>query len=434
MENIVGYEAEKKRIEDIADVFKNSQKYKEKGIYVPKGLVLSGPAGVGKTMFAHYLAELSQARLFSFSPAIGKHAARENAQKIKTLFEEAKMSIPSIVFVDEVNNYLPSSFFESDRTKDFMATLLKALDGDGYEGIMFIGTCIDTRDIPSPVLRSGRVDEHIVLSKPDLKTRKAMIDYYLSKIDIKHDFDTKALAYKTSGLVGADIKNLVNMTARIAISSGKGKITISDCLESIYTIRCKDIKRENHSNDQELVAIHEIGHLIVGKILLGNSCDVTIDNYDYIKGMVCPNEEDDDDDDDDKGNLVVAHDKEFYLNQIATLLGGKAAEDIYIGSSSSGCSEDIDRCLDIVEDLTESGMLGFDFINLQNTERKTDWSEKHKRRLERKTESIFKESYKAACKILKACPSLLKELVEALIDKTVLVAEDSDEIFKKYGL
>ena len=105
MDKIIGYEAEKKRTKDIADVFKNSKKYKEKGIYVPKGLLLSGPAGVGKTMLAHYLAELSGAKLFSFSPSVGKDSSKENATKIKALFEEAKNVTPSIVFVDEFNTY-----------------------------------------------------------------------------------------------------------------------------------------------------------------------------------------------------------------------------------------------------------------------------------------------------------------------------------------
>ena len=125
MTTIIGYEAEKKRIEDIANILKNFGSFKKRGIQIPKGLLLSGPAGVGKTMFAKHLAELSGAYFLSFSPATGQDSNQENAQKIKMLFEEAKTKTPSIVFVDELNSYLPSSYFDSDRTNDFLATLLK---------------------------------------------------------------------------------------------------------------------------------------------------------------------------------------------------------------------------------------------------------------------------------------------------------------------
>ena len=431
MMTIIGYEAEKKRIEDIANILKNSTSFKKKGIQIPKGLLLSGPAGVGKTMFAKYLAELSGANFYSFSPSTNKNSNQENAHKIKSLFEEAKVKTPSIVFVDELNSYLPNSFFDSDRTNDFLATLLKALDGDGYEGIMFIGTCIDSEYVPSQVLRSGRIDEHIVLSKPDLKTRKAMFEYYLSKIDIKYEVDIKTLAYKTSGLVGADIKNIVNMTSRTAVSNNKNIVTIDDFLESIYSIRFKDIKRNNNEDSQNRIAIHEIGHLVLGKYLLGCSYDVTIDSYDYIKGVVTPVDKDDDD---ESAQNIDTHCKTYFYCQIITSLGGKAAEELYLGSSSSGCYEDINKCLDLIEHLAETGMLGFNFINLSNSDDRREWSERQKRAFERKTKSILKKSYKTALKILKRYPDLIKELVDLLLDKTVLIAEDSDSVFKKYGV
>ena len=433
MENIVGYEAEKKRIEDIANILKKHDYYKKKGIYIPKGLLLSGPAGVGKTMLAHYLIDLSGAKLFSFSPSACQDNSKENAHKLKDLFEEAKKECPSIVFVDELNSYLPSQYFDSDRTNDFLSTLLKALDGDGYEGIMFDATCIDSDDIPSQALRSGRIDEHIVLSKPDLKTRKAIIEHYLSKIDFEYEVDTKTLAYKTSGFVGADIKNLVNMASRIAIGNEKEKITANDFFESIYSIRLKDIKRQNGNDDQQRIAIHEVGHLIIGKYLLGCSYDVTIDNYDYIKGIVMPLD-DKDEDEDNRNQSPDTHSKLFYYYQIVTSLGGKAAEELYFDSPSSGCSADLDKCLDIIDHLAETGMLGFNYVNLANTSRKDYWSEKQRRLVEKKTKAILKKAYKLAQRILKQCPTLMKELVKLLLEKTVLVAEDSDAVFEEYGM
>ena len=226
MNEIIGYEIEKSRIEEIADVFKNKEKYQQKGIAIPKGLMLTGPAGVGKTMFAKYLTKISGATLFVFSPSTDENANLENAAKLKKLYEEAKHHTPAIVFVDELDEYMPDDYFRTDRNSDFLATILQALDGDGYEGIMFVGACIHISSIPQQVIRSGRVDESIVLSRPNLETRGKMISYYLSKIHIGYSFDVSKLANKTSGFVGADIKNLVNITCRSAIQKNKSDLSL----------------------------------------------------------------------------------------------------------------------------------------------------------------------------------------------------------------
>ena len=424
MNKIIGYEIEKKRIEEIADVLKNHEKYQQRGITIPKGLLLSGPAGVGKTMFAKYLAEMSSAAFFNFSPSSGDDTSLENAAKLKKLFEEAKKHTPSIVFVDELDNYLPDYYFNSDRNRDFLATILKALDGDGYEGIMFVGACIDYRDIPSQVIRSGRIDESIILFRPNIETRREMINYYLSKVDLKVDFDIRILANRTSGFVGADIKNLVNMTSRIAVRTNRTSLTLDDFIESIYTIRHKDIKKDNDEHEKYQIALHEIGHLIVGRVLLHRSFDVTIDSYDYIKGMVVSL----DDDSTDVDN------KDYYINQITTSLGGKAAEDICLKSSTSGCYSDINKAIRIIENMFQCGMCGFQYLDFALSDDRCDWSQKQVLKVEKKTKQILDKCYKLAKVIIRHHLSLVYELADILMDKTVMVAEESDAIFKDYGM
>ena len=425
MNKIIGYELEQKRIEEIADVLKNKEKYQDKGIYIPKGLMLSGPAGVGKTMFAKYLAELSHAKLYIFSPAAGQNAQLENATKLKMLFEEAKKCTPSIIFVDELDSYLPDTYFKTDRNNDFLATLLKALDGDGYEGIMFVATCIDYDDIPSQVIRSGRVDESIVLFHPDVETRTEMIKYYLSKVDVQIDFDCKMLAYKTSGFVGADIKNLINMTSRIAIRKGKTNLSIDDFMECIYTIRHKDIKRDNSEDEKHRIAIHEVGHLIVGRVIFKKSFDVTIDNYDYIKGMVSSLDDDDESSPDDKN---------FYLGQIITCLAGRASEDYFFKSTTAGCYSDINKSLRIIDHMFDCGMFGYGYLDLARSNDRSEWSGLQRLIVERKARRILQHSYKEAKKIIKRLSPIIIELTKMLIDKTVLVAEETNIIFEKYGI
>ena len=425
MEHIIGYETEKRRIEEIADVLKNKEKYQEKGIYIPKGLLLSGPAGVGKTMFAKYLADLSGAKFYAFTPSDGENAQLENAAKLKMLFEEASKNTPSIIFVDELDSYLPDYYYKSDRSNDFLAALLKALDGEGYEGIMFVGACIDFDDIPDQVIRSGRIDESIILVYPDVETRHEIIDYYLSKVDISLEFDTKALAYKTTGFVGADIKNLVNMASRIAIRKGESHLSLDDFMECIYTIRHKDIKRDNSEDEKYQIAIHEIGHLVVGRIMLKKSFDVTIDSYDYIKGMVSSIDDDD---------SLKSEDKLFYLSQITTCLGGKASEEHFFNSTTSGCYSDINKSLRIIERMFRCGMFGYRYLDLAISNDRSEWSNLLRKKVERKTINILQKSYKIAKRIIKQSEPLIIELVKLLMDKTVMVAEETNSIFEKYGI
>lgn len=432
MENIIGYELEKERIKGLADVLKNHNKYKEKGIYIPKGLLLTGPAGVGKTMFAKYLAELSNAKLFIFTPSAEDDSNLKNSQKIKKLFEKAKTNTPAIIFVDEFDNYMPDDYFDSDERSDFLAATLKALDGEGYEGIMFVAACIDRSDLPSEVLRSGRIDEHIRLSKPDIKTRKQIIDYYESFIDINFNIDSTVISYKTPGFVGADLKNLVNMVSRIAISKNQNTVNLSDFLESIYTIENKDIKRPNkNEGDKFLCAVHEVGHLLVGKIKLNESSDVTVDSYDYVKGMTSPIERYDVED--HEYYSLNTQNKKYYLNLISVILAGMAAEKM-IFKTVTGSQYDIKRSVKMVKETFKDGHFGMKFINLTDFDDRDDFSERRKNLFDYKSFKIIRYCYKDALKTIKKNKKLFSELVNALMEKTVLISEESDEIFAKYGL
>lgn len=428
---IIGYQAEKDRIEGIADVFVNREKYSEKGVNIPKGLLLSGPAGVGKTMFATYLAKLAGATFLQFNPALGKGSQTENAQKLKMLFEEAKTKTPAIIFVDEIDNYLPQNDVFSDRKSDFLSALLKALDGEGYQDILFIGACVDNDCLPFPLLRSGRLDEQIVFTYPDCATRKKMIEYYYSLTKMKVDFDYKALAYKTAGFVGADIKNLVNMSSRIAVRRNQDTISFDDILESIYTIKYKDIRRKNHGDEKYEIAVHEVGHLVVGKVLMSQSYDVTIDGYDYIKGITSPSYDDDNDDDDDWA--TSSENKETLNNEIAVSLAGKAATEMFLDKHIGGCYSDIKKSQSIIDYMLSSGLYGFKYIDIGDTSDRGYWSNRQKRLNEKKTLVILNNNYKIAKRILRRNKELVMRLVDELIDRTVLISEESDKIFKEYG-
>ena len=432
MENIIGYELEKQRVEGLADILKNHNKYKEKGVYIPKGLLLTGPAGVGKTMFAKYLAELSGAKLFIFTPSAEDDTELKNSQKIKKLFEKAKNNTPAIIFVDEFDNYMPDDYFDSDERSDFLAATLKALDGEGYEGIMFVAACIDRDDIPDEVLRSGRIDEHIRLSKPDVCIRKEIIDYYESKVGLTFDVNSSVIAYKTPGFVGADLKNLINMVSRVAISLNKDAVFLSDFLEAIYSIENKDIRRpKDDENEKLLCAVHEVGHLLLGKIKLHCSSDVTVDSYDYVKGMTSPIEKYDNEN--RKRYSLNTQNKQYYLNHIMVILAGMAAEKM-VFKTVTGSQFDINRSVKLIKETFKDGHFGFKYLCITSFDERYDWSEKHKNLFDRKTLKVIKYCYNKSLYTIKRNRKLFSELVNVLMEKTVLISEESDVIFAKYGL
>ena len=220
LKDIAGYELEKEKLKEIIYMFKNYQNYKEKGVLLSKGLILSGDPGVGKTLFAQVLANEINAPFYYIDGS--KMDNFFGVYKVNKLFKKAYKHAPAVIFIDELNSFIGDYDYESDYTNRNLSTLLKLIDGiDKKEGVFVIGATSDKDSLDKAILRSGRMDKHICLNSPDLKSRIAIFNYYLSKVDVETDkIDINYLMNLAEGFTGADIKTLINESALEALYNG----------------------------------------------------------------------------------------------------------------------------------------------------------------------------------------------------------------------
>jgi cell division protease FtsH len=449
--DIAGYASEKKELGDIVNSFKHYKEYAQKGIYLPKGLMLTGDPGTGKTLFARVLAAEAGARFYEFKAKTNFLVS--GAMKLKECFKKAKKNAPAIIFIDEIDTYLSSENFTSDSSNSFQATLLTCIDGfSASDGIMVVGATSNGDELPPALLRSGRMDIHICIPLPSKKDRVEILAFYLEGIQTPHDVNLDTIAAKCNGFTGADLKTLVNQSCSKALAHGAKKIVTEDFFEPIHNIFFQDIKRSNEPSDREFIAIHEIGHLVVGRSLLGLKGDIDIDSYgeslgstffeDHYAGEDTPKEdndgEEDDEDDDEEGGdedssekRPAIHSCEYYLDLVSAMLGGMAEEEIRYGKSLTGNSSDLNKAIQIIHSLFDTGYFGFSYLNFNLTYFQ-EVSEASAARMEKKLADVLSERYQKALDLLKEKQPLVEALLKAMEGRTLFTAEESEAVFLSF--
>ncbi len=258
LEDIAGYEEEKTEAKKIIEILKNHDKYARMGAYIPKGLILSGQPGVGKTMFAKAIACESDAPFYELE--VDEYEAESEVVKsIKELFTKARKSSPSIIFIDEFDELVMTDEFTSDYSRKITKILLSEIDGiSSSEGVLVIATTNYKSMIPSALMRSGRMDKRITIEIPSTSDRQAIFEYYLKKNNNLDDIDAHLLALKTTDFSGADIKTLINETIIDCATQGIGKITISDFERNIPVVLFQDIKKKSKMVQMTLPVIMKL--------------------------------------------------------------------------------------------------------------------------------------------------------------------------------
>lgn len=361
LNSIAGYDEEKAEAVKIINLFKNYDSLKELGVSIPKGLILSGMPGVGKTLMAKVIAAEANVPLFEYE-AMEDDSQEKSITNLRDLFEKARENAPAIVFIDELDELVCSYDYMSDFTRTMLKTLLTEIDGvKNSEGILTIATTNDYYRIPMPLLRSGRMDKHIEFDLPDLEARQAILELYSKDNKLLTDVDYKEIAIRTNTFSGADLKTLVNETLLQTVSTNKDKVSNSDFYDVIPTILFKGIRKRDHGTSIDQVCYHELGHFICEYKLNNNVSEVSVERIGNVEGHIRPIY---------GRNSYKILSYEECKNKAIVALGGYAAEKIFMGQAYTGNSGDFENFEEIITEMAVSGMLGTKYIFSMNGRRR----------------------------------------------------------------
>ncbi|GMA48095.1 ATP-dependent zinc metalloprotease FtsH [Tetragenococcus muriaticus] len=355
--DVAGAEEEKQELVEVVEFLKDPRRFSELGARIPAGVLLEGPPGTGKTLLAKAVAGEAGVPFYSISGSdFVEMFVGVGASRVRDLFDTAKKNAPAIIFIDEIDAVARQRGAGMggghDEREQTLNQLLVEMDGfEGNEGVIVISATNRSDVLDPALLRPGRFDRQILVGRPDVKGREAILRVHARNKPISKDVDLKTVAQQTPGFSGADLENVLNESALVAARRGKKNIDASDIDEAEDRVIAGPAKKDHVVNkrEREMVAFHEAGHTIVGLVLSRARVvhKVTIIPRGRAGGyMIALPKEDQ--------NLMT---KDDLTEQIAGLLGGRAAEEIVFGSQSTGASNDFEQATNIARSMvTQYGM------------------------------------------------------------------------------
>ena len=439
-DQVAGLDEEKKELSEIVDFLKNPQKYTELGARIPKGVLLVGPPGTGKTHISRAVAGEAGVPFFSISGSdFVEMFVGVGASRVRDLFDDAKRNAPCIVFIDEIDavgrRRGAGIGGGNDEREQTLNQLLVEMDGfDLNEGIIVLAATNRPDVLDPAILRPGRFDRQVTISVPDVKGREAIFELYAKNKPIDENVDLSVLAKRTPGFTPADIENMMNEAALLTARRNGTIIHMHDLEEAITRVIAGPQKTSRVMSDKEkrLTAFHEAGHAVIQRCIPGSDPvhQVTIMPRGSAGGFTMTLPEED-------RYYATKADME---NEIVDLLGGRLAEAIVIGDISTGASNDLEKATKIAHDMvTKYGMsdaigpvnysdadevfLGRDFTSKQN------YSEDLASKIDKEVRRIMDESYARGKKILEEHRDELDRVAGALLELETLDAEEFEDVF-----
>lgn len=438
--DVAGQDEAKEALEEIVDFLHNPEKYAEIGANLPKGALLVGPPGTGKTLLAQAVAGEASVPFFSISGSefvemfVGMGAA-----KVRDLFKQANEKAPCIVFIDEIDTIgkkRDGHMSGNDEREQTLNQLLTEMDGfDGRKGVVILAATNRPESLDPALLRPGRFDRRIPAELPDLAGREAILRVHAKKIKTENEIDYNAIARATAGASGAELANIINESALRAVRNGRKTVNQSDLEESVEVV-IAGYQRKNaviSQSEKEIIAYHEIGHALVAAKQKDSAPVHKITIIPRTSGALGYTMQV------DEGEKFLLT-KEEALARIATLTGGRSAEELIFNSCTTGASNDIEQATKLARAMvTRYGMSsGFDMIALETVtnqylggDASLACSPETATKIDAEVNNIVRTAHEKAISILSENINKLHELAHFLLEKETITGEEFMSILNK---
>ena len=438
--DVAGEDEAKESLTEIVDFLHNPEKYTKIGAKLPKGALLVGPPGTGKTLLAKAVAGEADVPFFSLSGSdFVEMFVGVGASRVRDLFKQAQEAAPAIIFIDEIDAIGKSRDSRmgggNDEREQTLNQLLSEMDGfDSSKGLIVLGATNRPEILDPALLRPGRFDRRVIVERPDLKGRVAILKVHSKDVLMDDSVDLEAIGLATSGAVGSDLANMINEAAILAVKKGRKAVKQKDLFEAVEVVLVGKEKKDRVLNQEErrIVSYHEVGHALISALQKNSEPVQKITIVPRTMGAL--------------GYVMYVPEEETYLkskkeleDMIVSTLGGRAAEQIVFDSVTTGASNDIEKATSIARAMvTQYGMSErFGLIGLAKVENQylsgravLDCGDTTATEIDNEVMRILKNSYDEALRILSENRDVMDKLAEFLITKETITGKEFMQILR----
>lgn len=441
--DVAGEDEAKESLTEIVDFLHNPQKYVQIGAKLPKGALLVGPPGTGKTLLARAVAGEAKVPFFSLSGSdFVEMFVGVGASRVRDLFKTAQQNAPCIIFIDEIDaigKTRDTRYGGNDEREQTLNQLLSEMDGfDASKGVLVMAATNRPEILDKALLRPGRFDRRVIVDKPDLKGRIAILKVHAKDVRMDDSVDLEAIALATSGAVGSDLANMINEAAITAVKRGSQVVAQKDLLEAVEVVLVGKEKKDRVMNQKErrIVSYHEVGHALISALQKDSEpvqkitiVPRTMGALGYV--MQTPAEE------------KFLNSKEEILNMVVMALGGRAAEELVFNSVTTGASNDIEQATAYVRNMItmygmseEFGLMALETVENQYLDgrRVLNCADATAAQIDQVVKETLKKCYEQAKQLLSENREVMDHLAEFLIKEETITGKEFMEIFHKYRL
>ena len=438
--DVAGEDEAKESLQEVVDFLHNPRKYTQIGAKLPKGALLVGPPGTGKTLLAKAVAGEANVPFFSLAgSSFVEMFVGVGASRVRDLFKEAQKQAPCIIFIDEIDAIGKSRdarYGGNDEREQTLNQLLSEMDGfDASKGLLILAATNRPEVLDKALLRPGRFDRRIIVDKPDLKGREAILQVHAKDVAMDETVDLRAIALATSGAVGSDLANMINEAAINAVKNGRKYVSQADLFESVEVVIAGKEKKDRIMSPKEkrIVAYHEVGHALVTALQKNTEPVQKITIVPRTHGslgytMQVPEEE------------KFLQSKEELEAEIVTFMAGRAAEDVVFHSVTTGAANDIERATQIARAMVvqygmseKFGLMGLATVDNQylGGEARLNCGEETASQIDKEVMKMLKESYEKAKSMLEENRDVLDKIADHLYENENITGEEFMRIFRE---